>query len=468
MSTIGSDFISITVGILVTSAGLLATIVSLFQIKNKDYTLFSFGTFGIIFGLRRLVEIQTMQSLVGYPFTSPYFYSLLTYLVVIPISAFLLNIFGKGIYKSMVWVFHSTYIYAIAATAYDLFIRSSLSGIPIYRPLVVVWCIVWITNILFSRKERDIELKVLQITFISTIVFIVIDQLIGIGILSPGIQFEQPGFIVLFSGLGFVAVHHFFISEKRLHSIEEEIEIARKIQYSNLPGNLNSPAGLNIVTRYVPMTTVAGDFYDIQYKENTGVGILIADVSGHGVGAALIGSMLKIAFASQAENLMNPVKMMTEINRILRGKIEDSFVTACYVLFDLVNHKIEYTNAGHPPPLLFKKSNKEIKKLTEGGIIIGPFESPEYSSESLDIEKGDRLVLFTDGFIETKNRAGELFEDERLEEFFKTHLSNSAESTSDQLIEHLLKWSGRMNKKSYDDDLTLIIVDVVSELNKTK
>ena len=298
-----------------------------------------------------------------------------------------------------------------------LFIRSSLSNIPIYRPLVIAWSIVWIANILFSRKRRDIELTVLQFTFLITIIFIVIDQLIGLGIFPWRIQLEQVGFSTLFIGLGFVAGHHFFISEKKLQSIEREIEIARKIQYSNLPSSLNSPAGLNIVTRYVPMTTVAGDFYDIQYKENLCIGILIADVSGHGVGAALIGSMLKIAFASQAENLMNPVKMMTEINRILHGKIEDSFVTACYVLFDFVNNNLIYTNAGHPPPLLFKKSNEELKKLTVGGMILGPFERPEYSSESLDIEKGDRLILFTDGFIETKNRAGELFEDERLEEF---------------------------------------------------
>jgi len=160
-------------------------------------------------------------------------------------------------------------------------------------------------------------------------------------------------------GLGYVAVHHFFSTERKLLAIGKEIEIARRIQRSNLPVNLRSPSGLDIAARYVPMSTVAGDFYDIQIKEQSGVGILIADVSGHGVGAALIGSMLKVAFASQAECVSDPARVLTEINRILHGKIEESFVTACSFFIDIDNRRMLYANAGHPPPLLWKASKKE-------------------------------------------------------------------------------------------------------------
>lgn len=461
MPSLSTDFISITAGILFTAVSFIATIVSLFQIRNKDFTLFSFGIFGITFGLRRFIQIPTMRAMLGPPFTLPYFNELLTFAMVISISAFLLNIFGRGFYNSMLWTFHSTYAYAAVAIVYDFLIQNSVSNAPIYRPLVLVWGFVWIINILFSRKQRDIELTVMQVTFITTIFLVVIDQLIGVGVLPWKIQFEQPGFSILFFGLGFVAVHHFYISERKLHSIEQEIEIARKIQQSNLPATVNSPAGFNIAARYIPMTTIAGDFYDIQFKENEAIGILIADVSGHGVGAALIGSMLKVAFASQTENLENPVRMMAEINRILRGKIEDSFVTACYVLFDLNNRRMVYTNAGHPPPLLFRALKKEMHKLSLGGTVFGPFDNPEYTSETLEFDKGDRLILFTDGFIETKNKTGEFFGDKCLEEFLNSHLTDSADITADKLIEHLSSWSGKLNKNSYDDDLTLIIVDVV-------
>ncbi len=465
MTTLRMDFVNMAGGILVTAAGLVATLISLLQLKNKDFTLLNFGIFGLLYGLRKLVEIPMMQTLVGIPFTFPYFHGLLTYALVIPLSAFLVDIFGRGFYNSMVWVFRSTIVYAIAAITFDQFFYRQLTDVAIYRPLVIIWAVVWIVNVVFSRKKRDIELNVLQFTFLTTLIFLVIDQLISMSILTWSISLVQPGFTVLFIGLGFVAVHHFFVTEKKLHSIEQEIEIARRIQQSNLPGNFCSPSGLDIAARYIPMTTVAGDFYDIQIKEKNYVGILIADVSGHGVGAALIGSMLKIAFTSQTKNITNPVRMLTEINRILQKKIEDSFVTACFVLIDIINSRIIYTNAGHPPPFFWKVVKKEFCKLSIGGTILGPFENPVYKSETLDIKKGDRLILYTDGFIETKNRTGELFGEEQLEEFFKAHISDSADSTADQLIEHLSKWAGKLHKKSYDDDLTLIIVDIVSELN---
>jgi serine phosphatase RsbU (regulator of sigma subunit) len=213
------------------------------------------------------------------------------------------------------------------------------------------------------------------------------------------------------------------------------------------------------------MSKVAGDFYDIQIKEKTGVGILIADVSGHGVGAALIGSMLKIAFTSQAEQLSNPARVLSEINRILQGKIEDSFVTACSLFIDTVNGKIIYANAGHPPPILLRRLKKEVYRFPLGGTLLGPFPNSVYENSILDFAKDDRLVLYTDGITETCSKSGELFGEDRLQTLIKESSSNSAEPTADLFIKHLSKWSGRKKGTSLDDDLTLIIIDVVSKQN---
>ena len=228
----------------------------------------------------------------------------------------------------------------------------------------------------------------------TTLAYTAIDNLINIRVLPWGANFEHAGFLVLCVGLGFVAAHHFLSNERRLLAIEQEIEIARRIQHSNLPGTLRAPDGLDIAARYVPMSTVAGDFYDIQSKEGSGVGVLIADVSGHGVGAALIGSMLKIAFASQVECLSNPAKVLTEINRILQGKIEESFVTACALFIDIVNGRVLYANAGHPPPLLWRSSKKEVSRLSLGGTILGPFPKSVYENTAVDLAKDDRLILY--------------------------------------------------------------------------
>lgn len=252
-------------------------------------------------------------------------------------------------------------------------------------------------------------------------------------------------------------------TREKLQSIEQEIEIARRIQKSNLPANTNFPGGVDIAARYVPMSTVAGDFYDIQTKNETGVGILIADVSGHGVGAALIGSMLKICFASQAPYIDDPAHVLTEINRILQGKMEDSFITACSLFVDFKNKILRYSIAGHPPPFLLRKSDREIVRLTHAGTILGPLPNVAFENEVLRLGKGDRLVLYTDGLIETKGKTGEFYGDKRLEALIKSSSGEAPEFTADRIVEQVIKWSGRSAGRSLDDDLTLIVADVLTE-----
>jgi phosphoserine phosphatase RsbU/P len=463
MNSLQSEFVNLSGGLLVCAAGGLAAVISLFRLKNRDFTLLNFGLFAFLYGLRKLVETSTLKTFVGVPFTLPYFHGLLTYVLVIPISAFLVNIFGRGLYNSMVWVFRSAIVYAIAAITYDLFRPGPLTDVAIYRPLVVVWAAIWILNLLRSRKQRDIELHVMQVVFLTTFMFLVIDQLLSMGVLSWEFRLELPGFGVLFLGLGFVAVHHFLVNERKLYSIEQEIEIARRIQESNLPATINLPRGIDIAAKYVPMSTVAGDFYDFQTINPTGVGILIADVSGHGVGAALIGSMLKVCFASQAPHVADPAHVLTEINRILQGKMKDSFVTACSLFIDFENEIIRYSIAGHPPPFLQSKSTSTLMRLTRAGTILGPFPETVYENEELHFTKGDRLVLYTDGLVETKGKTGELYGDDRLEALIKAHSGDSAEFSANQIVEQVIKWSGRSGVGALDDDLTLIVADVLTE-----
>lgn len=161
----------------------------------------------------------------------------------IPLSALLVDVFGRGFCSLMDWVFRSTIVYAIGAAAYDLFRPGPLTDVAIFRPRVVLWGLVWIANVLLSHRERDIELHVLQIVFLATFIFMVIDQLISIGVLHWAVQLEQLGIAVLFVGLGFVAVHRFLTNERKLQCIEQEIEIARRIQESNLPATINFPEG---------------------------------------------------------------------------------------------------------------------------------------------------------------------------------------------------------------------------------
>jgi sigma-B regulation protein RsbU (phosphoserine phosphatase) len=463
METLRTDFGDIVVGIIVTAVGLISIVISFFRLKSKDYALLSAGLLFLIDGIRWLNQVPTMQMMVGFTFNSKLLGTLLTYAVVIPLSAFLLEIFGKGFYNSMLWVFRSAIVYAIIATAYILINPGQLPEPAIIPLVVILWCLVWVANLIFVKNKSQIELQVLRIVSVITLISVAHDQLVIMQLVPWGVHFEHATILLFCGGLTFVAAHHFFASEKKLLVIEQEIEIAWRIQQSNLPINQQPPEGLTIASRYIPMSAVAGDFYDFQVKGEKGIGILLADVSGHGVGAALIGSMLKIAFASQAEHLSDPAKVLSEINRILRGKIEGSFVTACSIFIDIAKLKLYYANAGHPPSLLWRRSKKEMYKFPLGGMILGPFPDPVYENVALNISKDDRLVLYTDGVIEAMNKTGELFGENRLEALIQRNYSDLADRTVDQFIEHLMKWSGRTRESSFEDDLTLIIIDIASD-----
>jgi hypothetical protein len=465
MSTLETDFGDIAAGLIEASIGLTVIVIALLRRRSKDFSLLNFGLILLLGGIRWLAHGPTMRALIGFPFTFPYFNAVLTYVGVILISAFFVEIFGPGLYNSMVWVFRSTIVYIVAIVGYEL-IHQGPPPEPSISPVVaVLWVLVWLINLLLAPRRETTPIRILRILFLTALIGpAIIDNLVNMHLFPWRVHLEQPVLVVLWCiGVGYIAVHLFFSNETKLLAIEQEIDIARRIQLSNLPKTLHSPRGIDIAARYAPMSAVAGDFYDIQIKDETSVGILIADVSGHGVGAALIGSMLKIAFASQSDYLSDPARVLTQINRILQGKIEESFVTAFSLFIDVANGTLRYASAGHPPPVLWSTSKRESYRLSCGGTVLGPFLNTEYENATLSFEKDDWLFLYTDGIIETRNKTGELFGDERLGAFIEANSSESPERAADELLHHLSQWSGKSSETSLDDDLTLIVLKMISE-----
>jgi phosphoserine phosphatase RsbU/P len=137
---------------------------------------------------------------------------------------------------------------------------------------------------------------------------------------------------------------------QQLLAIQKELETARLIQQSILPQTVPQIDGLDIAARYVPMTSVAGDFYDFIAVDNKHVAILVADVSGHGMPAALIASMLKIALASQSAHADDPARVLQGLNQTLCGKFQHHYVTAAYVFVDMEKRTLSYAGAGHDAP----------------------------------------------------------------------------------------------------------------------
>src|SRR5277367_170786 len=204
---------------------------------------------------------------------------------------------------------------------------------------------------------------------------------------------------------------------RQLVAINIELEMARQIQLSILPRDTPKLAGLDIAASYLPMTSVAGDFYDFIIVDEKRVGILIADVSGHGLPSALIASMLQVALIAQAGNASDPGRVLTGLNLALCGKFDHNFVTAVYVYVDLEKKTLTYAGAGHPPMLFWTKSAGTAREVMENGLFLGMFPEATYQALQVPIAAGDRSILYTDGIPETKNPLEVEFGTGRIKQF---------------------------------------------------
>jgi serine phosphatase RsbU (regulator of sigma subunit) len=214
--------------------------------------------------------------------------------------------------------------------------------------------------------------------------------------------------------------------------------------------------GLRLGGAYLPMSAVAGDFYDVKTRGGRVV-VIVADVSGHGVPAALIASMVKVAFAAEAERSGAPGEILAGVNRALAGTFERAYVTACCVSFDPDRRTLAYAAAGHPPPLLRRRGGR-IDRLEQGGVALALFPAARYATTEVPFDAGDRLLIFTDGLLEAARSGGDdFFGDAELERVV------AAAPASLDLAEVVLRahraWIG--DRTPLSDDVTVVLAEAV-------
>jgi serine phosphatase RsbU (regulator of sigma subunit) len=245
---------------------------------------------------------------------------------------------------------------------------------------------------------------------------------------------------------------------ERLAEIQKELEMARKIQLSILPRSIPPIAGLEIAARYVPMTSVAGDFYDFLAVDEKRLGVLVSDVSGHGVPAALVASMVKMAFAAQAAHAADPAEVLRGLNQALCGKLEDHFVTAAYLFVDTEKGTIDYAGAGHPPILVYSKSGGGARAHQQNGLFLGMFPQAKYSAMQIPIAAGDRCVVYTDGISEARNRKQEEFGLDGLQSLIEAAPDLPSDAFADRVLGAVKDWTARSPAEGHDDDITLMTI----------
>jgi sigma-B regulation protein RsbU (phosphoserine phosphatase) len=246
---------------------------------------------------------------------------------------------------------------------------------------------------------------------------------------------------------------------RQLLFINNELEMAREIQLSILPQEIPKLDGLEITARYIPMSSVAGDFYDFIRVDDKHIGILVADVSGHGLPAALIASMLQVALAAQLIHASDPGQVLAGLHKALCGKFQHHFVTAVYVFVDLEKKSMSYAGAGHPPLLLWSDSTQSTAEVVENGLPLGLFPDATYSIGHRQIEAGDKVILYTDGIVETESPSQQGFGVDLFKGFLQSHHELRANLFADSLLDELSNWSEHPRGQGQQDDITFLTLD---------
>ena len=425
------------------------------------------GVWSTMYGVNRLAECSALVTTLPHWLQScvPYIYTAVTYLLIVAAAlSFRELVVGKLrqfittlALTGLLVAFLAVGWFAVTGEEYTLIRYNNLIGTGILIVLAAFLSVPSLNRKYGALHYRGVLLVGCSLFCIEAL-YVSVMRPLGLGH-DIGSRWDDLGFAALLSSLAYVDLQRVYANERRLSTIENELAIARQLQFSILPTATPDLCGLRIAAAYEPMTEVAGDFYEFLPVDKHRIGFLITDVSGHGVPAALIASMIKVAVQSVAAHAANPPELLRQLSKILSGDLRGQFVSAAYLWVDTETGKARYSAAGHPPLFYWCAADSSLARITSNGTLFGvPFET-EYPVRELTCSPGDRFLLYTDGISEPENEAGEAFGDSKLEEIVRDNPSVSADELSRQILTQLSSWPPASTPQQ--DDLTLIVIEAL-------
>jgi sigma-B regulation protein RsbU (phosphoserine phosphatase) len=249
------------------------------------------------------------------------------------------------------------------------------------------------------------------------------------------------------------------IIEEQNKKMIHELEMAGELQKSLLPDIYQIFNGVSFASKYIPSIQIGGDLYDIVTFGQGLTGFMIADVSGHGVAAALVASMFKMSFHTHAPNIASPKILFQMLNDEIKSILAEDYITSFYLILDRTQNTITYSNAGHPSPLFYRKATQEILDLDTNGYFIGMFENGDYEEKTISVSEGDAILLYTDCILEIENAAGQQFGRQRLLELFGRAIEDKHGQDVIAMIEADLR--SFCVQETFSDDFTCLLLEFI-------
>jgi sigma-B regulation protein RsbU (phosphoserine phosphatase) len=446
LNAFNRDALNLFLGAAFAAAGIVSA--GLAAIRKRDPLLIYFALFAALYGIRLWIKADLVQMEFGESTFSRHISSAIDFIIPLPAVLFFR---AAGFLDRVSQVAAYILVAVSSCLALITLVLGQSRTLDVINNVFVIAALGLLAVRFATNRPADPDFLVTRRGLLIFIAFAFWGNVAGvINLQSP--QVEPLGFVAFLCALGYVAARRTLRRDKQLGEIQKELEVARRIQLSILPSAFPESTSFHVAARYVPMTAVAGDFYDFIVGDDQQAGLLIADVSGHGVPAALIASMVKLAATSQRGNAANPSALLAGMNAALCGNTQNQFVTAAYVHLDSGSGELRYSAAGHPAMLLLRRD--EVFPIEENGLMLAAFDFATYSTATHRLEPGDRLLLYTDGLVEAANARGDFFGHDALCAVLRQTSGVPPTSAADRIMISVQRWSAFQ-----DDDLTVIVCD---------
>ncbi|MCL1865519.1 MAG: SpoIIE family protein phosphatase [Spirochaetes bacterium] len=255
--------------------------------------------------------------------------------------------------------------------------------------------------------------------------------------------------------------NHLRTKNKVINEINQDLQTAAEIQeyfiMTEDSDEINSMKGIRRSFMYLPAKAIGGDFISTKNDNYGNICAIIADVEGKGISASLVTGVLKSAFSFLVQDCGNqPDILMSKLNNHLCNVLNRLYATCYYAYINITNNTVSFSKAGHPHPLFWRSKEEKFETIMIKGQLLGLNKDAEYNTKTYALDKGDKILFYTDGIIEERKDDAEMLGEEYLEKCFKRAIAQKPDSILDDII---LKLNAYTQKDVYEDDITLLLYE---------